>query len=206
MFSIPLLSDVPGPGHYMGYTAMGWMVGWVGGWMDGWMDGWMLRSSWGWGDSAQAQKCEYAVDFGLIHSPASVPGLSVGFLWSATDLGSGDRSCRQLPYSLPHSQFSAFLMHFHSLDSMTLSSRAIVEKEKVRFWVCAEERLSSHRPGVDKLRFTITQLCAPADQEHPACLQRAKPVPHLKPTWPSELSRVLNSFIYPELQEVWGGW
>ena len=56
MFSIPLLSDVPGPGHYMGYTAMGWMVGWwvdgwmdgwVGGWMDGWMDGWMLRSSWG---------------------------------------------------------------------------------------------------------------------------------------------------------------
>ena len=42
MFSIPLLSDVPGPGHYMGYTAMGWMVGWwVDGWMDGWVGGWM---------------------------------------------------------------------------------------------------------------------------------------------------------------------
>ena len=81
----------------------------------------------------QAQKCECAVDLGLIHLPASVPGLSVCFLRSATDLGSDDCSCRQLPYSLPHSQFSAFLMHFHSLDSMTLSSGAIVEKKKVRF-------------------------------------------------------------------------
>ena len=81
----------------------------------------------------QAQKCECAVDLGLIHLPASVPGLSVSFLQSATDVGSEDCSCRQLPYSLPHSQFSAFLMHFHSLDSMTLSSGAIVEKKKVRF-------------------------------------------------------------------------
>ena len=29
MFSIPLLSDVHGPGHHMGDTAMGWMDGWM---------------------------------------------------------------------------------------------------------------------------------------------------------------------------------
>lgn len=78
----------------------------------------------------QAQKCECAVDLGLIHSPASVPGLSVRSLRSAADLDSDDCSRRQLPYSLPHSQFSAFLTHFHSLDSMTLSSRATVEKKE----------------------------------------------------------------------------
>lgn len=68
--------------------------------------------------------------------------------------------------------------------------------------MCAEGRLSSHRPGVDKLRFTVAQLCPLAAQEHPACLQRPEPVPHLEATWPSELPRVLNSFLYLELQEV----
>lgn len=84
----------------------------------------------------QAQKCECAVDLGLIHSPASVPGLSVRSLRSAADLDSDDCSRRQLPYSLPHSQFSAFLTHFHSLDSMTFIKSNCGKKEGEILSVC----------------------------------------------------------------------